>query len=331
MSHPNVYTVGPGWRIALMDAGLAPVDVLRRAGLPDDLFGRERATLTTGQYFRLWRGIEEEAGDPAISLRLGSAISLEAFDPALFSAACSPDLNAALERLARHKRLLAPMAMHVEVRRRETTLELEWLDASADPPLSLIAAELVFFVRLPQLTTRTRIRPLEVRAPAPLEPRRAFDEFFGVPARAGGRPKISWAAADASLPFLTANERMWDFFEPQLRSRLSELDETAGMSDRVHGALLELLPGGSPAVEAVAKKLAVSPRTLQRRLRMEGRSFKQLVAATREDLAKHYLKSSRISGAEISFLLGYEDPNSFFRAFHSWTGQTPEQVRSMRR
>ena len=44
-------------------------------------------------------------------------------------------------------------------------------------------------------------------------------------------------------------------------------------------------------------------------------------------LAMHYLKSSPMSGAEISFLLGYEDPNSFVRAFSGWTGTTPESAR----
>jgi AraC-like DNA-binding protein len=44
-------------------------------------------------------------------------------------------------------------------------------------------------------------------------------------------------------------------------------------------------------------------------------------------LAKHYLKNSDVTGAEISFLLGFEDPNSFFRAFHTWAGETPGQVR----
>ena len=48
----------------------------------------------------------------------------------------------------------------------------------------------------------------------------------------------------------------------------------------------------------------------------------------REELARHYLVNTRYSSAEIAFLLGYNDPNSFIRAFHAWTGQTPEGARS---
>ena len=328
MTHPNVFTVNPGWRIALLDTGLNPTNVLRRAGLPDDLFGRERETLSPAEYFGLWRAIEAEAGDPTVSLRLGSSVSMESFDPPVFAAMCSPDLNTALERLARHKRLCAPMVMHVEVRQTETTLELEWLDDSLDPPTCLVAAELVFFVQLPRMATRTRIEPLDVRSPEPLEAQPAYDEYFGVPMRTGGRSRITFGAQDAARPFLTANEKMWEFFEPQLRQRLSELDQTATTADGVRGALLELLPGGGASVATVASRLAVSTRTLQRRLRDEGVSFQGVVNSTREELARHYLKSSRISGAEISYLLGYEDPNSFFRAFSSWTGETPEQARA---
>jgi len=51
------------------------------------------------------------------------------------------------------------------------------------------------------------------------------------------------------------------------------------------------------------------------------------VNRTREELARHYLRRKSLSCTEISYLLGYEDPNSFFRAFHGWTGQTPEGAR----
>ena len=77
-----------------------------------------------------------------------------------------------------------------------------------------------------------------------------------------------------------------------------------------------------------AARLAVSQRTLQRRLQEEGSSFQHELNALREDLARHYLTNPRYSSAEIAFLLGYDDPNSFIRAFHGWTGSTPDRVRA---
>ena len=327
MSSGNVYTVNPGWRILLNDLGIHPIEVLRRAGLPEDLFSRENAVLNTAEYFRFWYALEESADDPLLPLRIGSAISVEAFDPPVFAALCSPDLNTALQRIALYKRLVLPMVLHVGIGGRVTILEIEWLDATVEPPVSLVAAELVFFVQLARIGTRTKLCPLEVKAPSPLKPENGYAEYFGVAAGQGVLPKIVFNVEDAWQPFLTANEKMWGFFEPGLKKRLSEIEESATMAERVHAVLLELLPGGSPSIDAVSRKLFISPRTLQRKLRQEGMSFQDLLHKTREKLATYYLRTSSLSGAEISFLLGFEEPNSFFRAFHVWTGKTPEQAR----
>jgi AraC-like DNA-binding protein len=142
---------------------------------------------------------------------------------------------------------------------------------------------------------------------------------------------IEFHAADAKAPFLTARGGMWSFFEPELRRRLGELDAGASVAERVRSALLELLPSGRAAVPAVASRLGISARTLQRRLQDDGTSFQRVLDTTREELARHYLGSTAMPGAEISFLLGFEDPNSFFRAFHDWTGVTPEQLRAQLR
>ena len=328
MTKVHSYTVNPGWRILLLDLGLSPANILKRAGLPDDLFGRERASLSTDEYFRLWNGIWEEAADPLLPLRIAENLSVEAFDPAIFAAMCSPDLNRALERIARYKKLVCPMRLHLDVGRKSTALEIEWLDTATKPPVSLVGVELLFFVQLARMATRADISPLELKAPLPPEPMEPYQEYFGITVKKGPRPRIVFKAADAALPFLTANEAMWQSFEPELKRRLSELDESATVTDRVRSALLELLPSGAASMEAVSKKLGASTRTLQRRLKEEEKSFQVLLNSTREDLARHYLKTSRMSGAEISFLLGFEDPNSFFRAFHSWAGETPEQARS---
>jgi AraC-like DNA-binding protein len=124
---------------------------------------------------------------------------------------------------------------------------------------------------------------------------------------------------------------MWQVFEPELRRRLSQLDETASTVERVSAVLLELLPGNEATIEKTAERLGTSKRTLQRRLEDEGETFRTLVNTCRENLARHYLLNTSLPGYEIAFLLGFEDPNSFYRAFMTWTGQTPETLREARR
>jgi len=327
MTHAKQFTLS-GWRLVLADIGINATHVLRRASLPEDLFARADPRLDTPEYFALWRALTDEADDPLLPLRIVGALSMEAFDPAVFAAACSPDLNTALQRVSAYKRLIAPMRLRVDISEHTTALDLLWIEATSDVPPALVAAELLFFVQLARMATRARIAPLRVITPSPPEPCAAYREFFGVAVETGDSHTVIFSAGDAARPFLSENEAMWAFFEPELRRRLAQLEANASTEERMHAALLELLPSGLASAEAVATKLGMSKRTLQRRLSAESETFQAILDRTREGLARHYLATSAMSGAEISFLLGYEDPNSFFRAFHAWTGDTPERVRT---
>ena len=120
---------------------------------------------------------------------------------------------------------------------------------------------------------------------------------------------------------------MWDFFEPNLQQKLASLENHVVMSEKVKAILLESLPAGQSSVDMVAQKLALSKRTLQRILQEEDTSFKTILDDTRQALSFYYLKQSSISPSEISFLLGFQEVNSFARAFKSWTGHTPNTYR----
>jgi AraC-like DNA-binding protein len=321
------YPLSPGWRIVLVDLGLSARNILRRAQLPEDLFGRDRPALSADAYFRLWRALEDEAADATLPIRVCRALSAEAFDPPLFAALCSPDLNTALTRLARYKPLVCPLRLDVNISKRATTLGFNWLVAGS-PPLALVATELLFFVQLARMATREPITPLRIVMPQVPSQARAFRSYLGVGVERGAAARLVFAATDAVRPFVTENESMWAFFEPSLRERLSQLARTASTEQRVTAALHELLPGGGATLEGVARKLGTSSRTLQRLLQQDGSSFQELLARTRAKLAMHYLARSTLSNAEISFLLGFSNPNSFYRAFVSWRGQTPEEARA---
>jgi AraC-like DNA-binding protein len=136
-----------------------------------------------------------------------------------------------------------------------------------------------------------------------------------------------FTTTDAQRPFLTANEGLWSTFEPELRTRLAELTGPVPTEQRVRAVLLEAIPSGLSSVDAVASRLAMSPRTLQRQVKKEGTTFQDLLRETRESLARHYLERTSLPTSEISFLLGFEEPTSFARAFKAWTGTTPATLR----
>ena len=321
------FPIEPNWRPVLRDLGVRPADVLRRAQLPEDLLSNTDVRLTTDEYFRFWESLRHEVDDPMFPIRLVEVATAETFMPPLFAALCSPDLTTGLQRLGRYKRLVAPMALDIEDGPAGLRVAFRWLDATVDPPQSLSAMELAFIVNLARMGTREKIRPIEATAPRPPKPARAYERFLGVPVQSGATLSVTFSAEDARRPFLTASDAVWKAFEPDLRRRLAELDRSASVAERVRAALLESLPSGQSSADLIARRLAMSKRTLQRRLNEEGTTFLEILNATRMQLANHYLSNTALSNTEISFLLGFGDPNSFFRAFHDWTGKTPERAR----
>jgi AraC-like DNA-binding protein len=330
MSRTNQFSL-QGWRVLLADLGINSTNVMRRAGLPDDFLSREDPRVETDAFLRIVEAIDTEAKDPFLPLRIAGALSIEAFDPAIFAACCSENLNQALRRLSTFKRLICPMRLDVEINEEYTQIEPHWLLARSMPHSTWVITEMLFFVALARMGTRSQVVPLAIEVPEPPENQDPYIEYIGIRITQSDQPQVRFAAADAERPFLIANHAMWKFFEPELRRRLEQLEADATHSERVRAALLECLPSGRSSADEVAKKLGMSKRTLQRRLQSEEQSFQSILDHTREELARHYLGSSQMSGAEISFMLGYEDPNSFFRAFHTWTGETPESVRSQLR
>ena len=96
---------------------------------------------------------------------------------------------------------------------------------------------------------------------------------------------------------------------------------------QVKTKLIQELPSGHICEENIAEDLYMSQRSLQRRLREEGTTYKELLNETRRDLAAQYIKVSGVSINEITYLLGFSEPSNFSRAFKRWTGVSPSEYR----
>lgn len=323
------FTFDPGWALLLRDIGIDYARVLSRAGLPADTLRPEGVTVPSSTLFALWSALEQEAADPMLPLRLADAMTTESFFTALATALSSENLVTAATRLGEYEDLVGPIRFSIDTDAAGVTISVDADTAGAPCPPGLLLWKLVFITRIARMGTREHVAAEHVTWQAPGCDAR-YSEYFGAPVMRGPRATVRFRAADASRPFLSNNDVLWRALSGSLKRAAPRPDTEETTRHRVRDALLSLLPSGRASLDDVSKRLNLSRRTLQRRLTAEGAPFQSIVDDVRRELAEEYLRNSPISCAEIAFLIGFADPNSFFRAFRDWTGQTPESVRAGR-
>ena len=111
--------------------------------------------------------------------------------------------------------------------------------------------------------------------------------------------------------------------EEQANALLGALPRQDEFIIAVRRCIVSLLQEGEPTLERVAARLHLSARTLHRRLAERRLRFRELLDATRRELAESYLQDGRLSLAEVALLLGYAEQSPFTHAFKRWTGSTP--------
>ena len=323
------FSLEKGWPILLKDLNISVQDVLRYAQLPLDLLLRKTPAVTTEEYYRFWDGLAfASQKKSAIALRLIKNFDSKTTDPAIIAFLSSGNLNIALKRIAHYKPVVAPVQMNIEQNDQQTILTFAGFGPNRSLPSLFVAFELVFWVHLARIATREQINPTSVQVSIDLPELNEYEKFLQTRIKHNSVNRLIFSAADAQKPFLTANHAMWSILKSAFDKKMEDLNKDASVQDRVRACLIEMLASGHYSMSYIASKLAISSRTLQRRLREEETTFQKILNELREELAIHYLSSTQFSSAEISFLLGYEEPNSFFRAFRTWTGQTPEIVRA---
>ena len=271
------------------------------------------------EYFRLMQAIDTLSPDAQTPIRLAVSDGIETFSPPVFAAYCSRNALVCLKRLAQYKPLIDTLLYQVEETDTEVSVEILSDNAELELPEILVGIEFVFLVGLIRKATKEHITPLSVKIKHPMK-NPAYVDYVEIPIATGTKNQLIFSKTDTQIPFISRNESMWEFFEPELKRRLSMMETDDSCSARVKSALMELLPGGVCTVDDVAKKLGYSKCSLQRKLQEEHTSFQKHLNHTQELLAKTYLANTDMSAEDIAFLLGYQETGSFLRAFAMWIG-----------
>jgi AraC-like DNA-binding protein len=155
-----------------------------------------------------------------------------------------------------------------------------------------------------------------------------YEEHFGCPVRfSSGRDALLVSENSIDVPNKLGDETIAAFFDDHLEQQLAARVEASSLDLRVRRAVSNVLSEGVPMVSTIASELAMSARTLQRRLAEQGHSFQSVVDMARKDLAQRLLIETDYSLAEVAFLTGFSEQSSFTRAFKRWAGKTPRSYR----
>lgn len=170
-------------------------------------------------------------------------------------------------------------------------------------------------------------RPVQVRlrhsAPAATA---EYAGFYGVAPRFGSaRYELIYPTGLRDVGVTTFNSRLRDYFVEQCRQLVDKVGADTNLATQVRKALIGVMDGGDSGMEAIAKRLGMSTRSLQRRLSEEQTGYSDLLAEVREEFAKRYLARGTLTASEVAYLIGFAEPPAFFKAFKRWTGLTPRE------
>ncbi|HEY5933296.1 MAG TPA: AraC family transcriptional regulator ligand-binding domain-containing protein [Kofleriaceae bacterium] len=314
-------------------AGATTETLLHTAGLPATNRPGADTHIPASRYIELWDQVLEQVAKPGFALAVATGIELEDNEVFGFLAMSCTTLGEAFERTAKYRALYNTGARwELQIESDATRLiyypwPIRTRSAGYRAAVELSVADMANAGRK---LARETLTPIAVRfahpAPASLRP---YREALGVEPTFGALlDELVYPPGLLGLPIKSSNSRLRDYFDAQCAVLADRFVDDAPTAARARAELIATMNGGDISMEALAKRLGTSARSLHRKLADEGVRFADLLDDVRHEFAKRYLARGTVTASEVAYLTGFQSPNAFFRAFKRWTGQTPKAYQS---
>jgi AraC-like DNA-binding protein len=316
---------------AVADAGANPDEVLADIGLSRAELASPEGFIPCALFARALDRAAAASGDCVFGLHFGARSNPKNIGALAYAVFNSPTVGAALETAARYIHLHNEAAQ-ISLRKEANGLNYFQYDLN-----NLAFRELRQFVEygmaialnVLRLMVGSQWNPREVHftheAPIDMSAHRAL---FHAP--------VLFACSSTALvierefceqPVPAADPRLLKVLHHYLDNVSGQLPKDDQRLALIRRKVAESINEGDVSLAQVAKRMACSPRTLQRQLSQFGIDFRTLVEDTRKRLALEYLKDWKNTLTQIAFLLGYSEVSAFNRSFKRWTGKTPLHYR----
>lgn len=307
----------------MAESGMDIQHAMRQARLPDWVLTDHRGFVPTADYVQLWRLFEHATEDPQIALKVAATSVRGTHGVFGYLFATADTLAAAMELYVSPYVGLISSHIRFEL---DTTSECETVflgpPACGGEPYSEATrfglASLA--VRMRQLTGHP-VRPVRVAFQSPPPPRHGeYSEIFGCPVDFDApADSMTLHAGDLARPLRTADPLLASMVRHYAAIIPPPLTRPTRWADLLARELDAALAHGHANLHSVARRLAIGPRTLQRRLAEAGTSWRDELERARH---RRLPATAGLSPAERATVLGYADVATMRRAMRRWAART---------
>jgi AraC-like DNA-binding protein len=311
---------------AIKSAEGDPDQVLHSVGLDRAALSRPDGFIACADFARLLEEAARATGDECFGLHFGEQYQPKNIGPLVYVVLNSPTIAVALDNVVRFLKVHNQAAeVTVAVEGPRLHLRESLIGVPVEGARQQVEYGLAVTLNTIRMMVGSRWVPMEVQL-AHRAPRDTSEHarVFGAPV-SFDCPATAFVLdrdfVERQVP--AADEHLYPILRRYLEQIAQELPREDAALASARRAVGELVRDGDPKLTEVARRLAMSPRTLQRRLREHGLDFRGLVDDTRRRFSLGYLRDPQHTPTEIAYLLGYSEVSAFNRAFKRWTGSTP--------
>jgi AraC-like DNA-binding protein len=305
--------------------GLDESDIFLHAGLDLDCLNASSGRISLSDTLSLWRSVEQLSADPMFGFHMGLSLKPAHFQLLAFTMLSSPTLGDAIEKVLKYQRLISDGGSFTLLPQEDRTA-LVYTPASSNFSYHQIDAVMVAVLSFARWLLGRNIEPIGISfSHSKTEGLEQYNAFFGCEVKFSQEQNsilFSSVLLEEALPgfdqgLATMHEQMAD---NQLQ-RLTEPDIIARVQERL------LLGLENISRDDIAAQLAMSGRSLQRKLQEQGSSFQKLHDDYRHQRSLQLLANENLTLMDISLQLGFSESSTFYRAFKRWQGVTPGEYR----
>jgi len=288
------------------------------------------ARYPTSMMIDLTRALVNKTGDECIGLTIGRHVRPTTFHALGYAWLASTSLLGAFRRLARYDRIVST-ADTITIAPGDGSYALIFGHRDASVEARPVGIDCLFMalITMCRWIGEPDVAPLEVQLKHEAAGRAGeYAAAFAAPVVFAAQHNcLVFDRKTAERPVTGGNVELAGMSDRLAEDYIASL-EPATVTRNVRGLLMQLLPSGDATQDRVASRMNRSCSSLQRDLRAEGTSFRDVREETRRQLATEYVQHGDISLQEIAFLLGFSDQSNFSRAFRRWTGRSPKDWRN---